>query len=485
MASHRKPKLLGKIEPRLYTKPLRPLTPETSKGFEVITFANEILQIKLFPWQEWFLIHALELDKSGSYRFRTLVLLVARQNGKTTLMQVLALWRMFLDGANLVLGTAQNLDVAEECWNGAVEMAQGVDELRDEIAAVVQVNGKKSLRLNTGERYKVQAANRRGGRGLSGDFIILDELREHQTWDAWAAISKTTLAKADAQIIGASNAGDATSVVLAHLRTIGMNELNSRTSSIGLFEWSAEDGCSVDDWDQIAQANPSLGYSITEAAIKDAIVTDPEGILRTEVFCQWVENMTSGPIPIVSWDSRCEPDSFLPDGARLAFAVDTSWSRETTWIAVAGFRDDGIPHIEVVAEHYGTDWVLPWLKERINRFAPVAIGLQESGAPVSSLYESLRIDLGDVVQGIGGQDLVRASGAFHDAVTNGPLAHTGQTQVADALAHAVARPAGDAWLWDRKHSPTDIAPVVAMTEALYLLMTTEVPDISYTPIRLR
>jgi hypothetical protein len=50
-------------------------------------------------------------------------------------------------------------------------------ELVDLLAQVVlKVNGKKSLNLKTGERYKVKAANRRAGRGLSGDVVLLDEL---------------------------------------------------------------------------------------------------------------------------------------------------------------------------------------------------------------------------------------------------------------------------------------------------------------------
>lgn len=463
----------GSETPRIWTKPLRPLTPKTTRGFEVIAFANQVLGIELHPWQKWFLIHALELNEDGSYRFRTLLLLVARQNGKTTLIQVMALWRMYLDGASLVLGTAQNLDVAEECWAGAVEMAQGVDELRDEIAQVVQVNGKKSLRLTTGERYKVQAANRRGGRGLSGEFIILDELREHQTWEAWAAITKTTMAKDDAQIVGASNAGDGTSVVLSHVRNVAISEIDDPDASVFIAEWSAPDGCSLDDWDAIAQANPSLGYTISERAIRDAKTTDPEGILRTEVFCQWVETIASGPIPMGSWESRLDTKSTLPDGARVTFAVDTSWDRLTTWIAVAGYRDDGIPHVEIVASHYGTDWVVPWLRERMPTWKPEAIGVQKVGAPASSLHEPMQLELGEVVEGLSGSELAKASGVFFDSVVNGPLAHTGQEQLTEAIRLAIARPAGDAWLPDRKNSPVDIAPFVAAIEALHLLLTSD------------
>src|SRR5438128_1399318 len=122
-------KLYGCEVPRIFTPPLRELTPATSKGFECIEFAEDVLGIELLPWQKWLLIHALELAADGSYRFRTVVLLVARQNGKSTLMQVLSLWRMYLDAARLIIGTAQNLDIAEEQWQGAVELAEGVPDL--------------------------------------------------------------------------------------------------------------------------------------------------------------------------------------------------------------------------------------------------------------------------------------------------------------------------------------------------------------------
>jgi hypothetical protein len=36
-------------------------------------------------------------------------------------------------------------------------------------------------------------------------------------------------------------------------------------------------------------------------------------------------------------------------------------------------------------------------------------------------------------------------------------------------ATAVTKPLGDGWVWDRRHSPTDIAPLVAATGAVGLL----------------
>lgn len=188
-------KRFGSETPRIFTPPLRELTPETSLGFSVIAFADDILEIVLLPWQKWLLVHMLELLPDGSLRFGIVVVLVARQNGKSTLSQVLALWFMMVQGWPLVLGTAQDLDVAEEVWQGAVDMLEDDPGLAPLIHAVVKTNGKKALVLKPGPvsgrtRYKVKAANRRAGRGLSGNLILLDELREHQNWLAWGAITK-------------------------------------------------------------------------------------------------------------------------------------------------------------------------------------------------------------------------------------------------------------------------------------------------------
>jgi hypothetical protein len=128
---------------------------------------------------------------------------------------------MFVLQVPLVIGTAQNLDISEESWDKAVEIVESVPELAAEIAHVDKTNGKKALKLTSGSRWKIAAASRKGGRGLSGDDVNLDELREHHTWDSWAAVTKTTMARPKAQIWAFSNAGDDRSVVLNDLQEKG------------------------------------------------------------------------------------------------------------------------------------------------------------------------------------------------------------------------------------------------------------------------
>jgi phage terminase large subunit-like protein len=260
------------------------LTPATSLGFSAVDFAQEVLGIRPLPWQRWLLIHAHELRPDGRFRFRTLVVLVARQNGKTSIVEVKNLWKMFVLGVPLVIGTAQNLDISEESWDKAVEIIEGTPELAAEVAHIDRTNGKKAIRTTGGSRWKIAAASRRGGRGLSGDDVNLDELREHQTWDAWGAVSKTTMARRNAQVWAFSNAGDDKSIVLNELQkqARAAAENPELDPTLGLFEWSAPDDvkctcgkpdamhepdCRLLDRAAWAAANPSLGYTVTEEAL--------------------------------------------------------------------------------------------------------------------------------------------------------------------------------------------------------------------------
>lgn len=455
------------------------------------------------PWQRWFLIHALELhptetDEYGYpvFRFRKVIMLVGRQNGKSTVMQALTLWRMYVDRASLVIGTAQDLEVAESLWAESVEMAEDIEDLGTQIEKIEKGAGKKRMILKSRESYKVKAASRRGGRGLSGELVLLDELREHQTWDAWAAVTKTTNAKSRAQIYGISNAGDVASIVLRYLRKVahaalgdpdGINagedptellpaedadeleEDDDADSALGIFEWSAPPDASTQDRDAWAQANPALGHRIRESTLASDAKIDPEWIFRTEVMCQWSDGTLEGPFPPESWESCLDPDSILPDDAEIVACLDVSWDRSMAYVAVAGVREDGRPHVELVAQRAGTEWVTGWFTDqRYPHRAKWRIVVQSSGAPASSLVEELQAKDLEVVEWKG-VDLGRACGIFYDLVRDYKLRHRKQPALDVAAATAATRPLGDAWVWDRRKSPLDCAPLVAATGAVWLI----------------
>lgn len=478
--------LIGRTEPRVFTEPLRELSPKTSRGWECIDFARDVLEVELYPWQQWLLQHALELNDDGTFRFRTVVLLVARQNGKSTLMQVLSLWRMYVDSAPLVIGTAQNLDIAEEVWQGAVDMALEVPELAAEIDQVFGQSGKKFLKLTSGSRYKVQAASRRGGRGLSGDLVIMDELREHQTWEAWSAVSNTTMARAKAQVWAASNAGDATSVVLAYLRKqahralgdpdgINDGEVFSERSdeTLGIFEWSAEPGRDIWDRDGWEQANPSLGiHGFGEKALI-AAAAQPEARFRTENLCQWVDTMREGAFPAGVWESnRVDGDVALTGTPVVSVDVRTGLNQSFA-IAVASATPAGFDLVDVAEYASGADtkWAEDYVVSEtvaiLNRHGLTEVVVDEyaENGHLIPLFESAGI----TVRKLKLHDMRDALNGLTDGLINGNVKHPGSEPLTVAVLGAGKRPSGEGFIWSQSKSTTDISPLRAVTAAWWVL----------------
>ncbi len=528
----------GCTVPRIFTPPARELTPQTTHGYSVIWFAENVLGLTLLPWQKWLFLHALELRPDGTYRFRTVIVLVARQNGKTMMMLVLALWSIYVQGLRTVIGTAQKLEKAEETWAEAVEMARAEPDLSESIAKVEEQKGRKSLQLlpdedappgASGPEYKVAAANRRGGRGSSGDRVLLDELREHQSWDAWASLSKTTLARPKAQVWTFSNAGDALSIVLRYLRALAHESVGwpdgdgdkaaldahgatgdaeadadfaqwedeFDDESLALFEWSAAPTARRGDPQVWAQANPSMNYDdfvpncITVRAIAAAFKTDPPSLFDTEVLCRWLATATGGPFPPGKWGDSLDESSVPNESARRTLCVEVSLSRSTSYVALAGTRADGLAHCEIQESGDGTDWVVPWLIERRAKYAAVVV--RKSGAQASSLLDQIRsatLPNGEPanlpVLECSGADLGRAMGIAYDAVDNGTvkhLPHPGLDLAASTA--AVKTTTGGGWEIDPVNSPTDPAPLVAWIGALWALGVPEkvrkIPQIHLWP----
>lgn len=501
----------GRTEPRIFTPPLRPLTPETSAGFSVIQFAEEVLEYKLLPWQRWLLIHALELvepklednPQIPHFRFHTVLVLVGRQNGKSKLTEILILWFMMIRCVDLVIGTAQSLGISEALWGEAVKDVQGSDVLSGYVHKVHMANGGKRLIMDVGEgrvsEYKVEAASRKGARGRTGDLVVLDELREHQDFSAWSAVSNTTLAKEDGIVWCITNAGDSSSVVLEHLRDVAHHILGDPdgrfddvddwnldigaddvdvSSALGFFEWSAPPGADPSSPETWSYANPSAGYLIGWDKLQQAYIENPPAEFLTECLCQWVTNVGEKPFPEGAWAASSDPNSYIDAGSPLVFGVDVAPDRKHSSIAVCGQRPDGDYHIELVASFTKLSMIESWFRRRIDSYGgTMTVCIQGRGCPASALISSLSAVPGLEVVLCQGTALTASCGALFDAISLSVddetvrdddimVYHLDQPGLDLAAEVAQKKTLGDGgWAWDRKRSREDISPLCAATWA--------------------
>ena len=480
----------GKTEPRIFTPPLRELTPETSLGFAAIEYANTVLDMTLYPWQEWALIHSLEitgdLGKEWKFRFRTVFFMVSRQNGKTALSTVIASFFLNILRVDAVFGTSLSMEKAEEVWEAVIKEQETHKVLANDIKTVARRNGGKKLVLTGLRTYKVGAPNRRSGRGDANDLVMLDEIREHRDWETWSAAVASTNAKPNGLTVCFSNAGDPDSVVLRQIRSQAIEKINGTkakdlggevdTNALALFEWSAPEGAATDDMEALAQANPALGYGLlTERAIMANRETFPEAKFRSECMCQQVETMLPEPFPEGAWAGGTDELSQIAPESELYWGIDLSQDRRHAVIAVCGMREDGNYHVEIVERRMGTDWALDWFQSRVDRYGGMKLAFQERGAPVSGLAEQICTIKGVTRMAQGGTDLSAGWNRFFDAIA----ACAPDNAQAGVKCYHLPQPVldlpgktcqlrnlgGGIMLPDRMKSPDDIAPLMACAMA--------------------
>lgn len=472
--------IMGKTEPRIYTPPLRKLTEKTSLGFACIDYAKNVLGRQLYPWQEWMLIHLLEivgnLDRDWHFRFRTVLILVSRQNGKTVLSEVIASFFMNVLQVKNVLGTSLSVDKAIEVLQAVIYDQEHIPVLRNEIYKISHANGNNKMTLTNNRVYKIGAPNRRAGRGDSSDLVLLDELRESKNWELWSAAVASTNAKPNAMVISFSNAGDPDSVVLRQVRAQAIAEITkdknrkqdfggSDVEALGLFEWSSEDEAETDDIEQLAQANPALGYGqLTLRALMANRTTFPENKFRSECMCQTVDTLLPEPFPKGSWDKLLDPTSIIADDSSIYYGIDLSADRKIVSIAACGQREDGNWHIEVVASRSGTNWALDWFRERVVK-APMKLAFQGRGAPVCGLAEQICTLDGVERCAIEGAALADGWARFYDGIAANDgvkvyhldqpiLNHCAKIMQLKNFGNGTSLP-------DRMKSPDDIGPLFA------------------------
>lgn len=466
--------MLGSVTPRVFTPPLVEgaagpcgcgcaLTPETSYGFDVDDFARDVLGQPLDPWQRWVVIHAGELLPDGRPRFRKILIIVARQNGKTHLLKVLTLFWMFVEGWPLILGQSTTLATAKESWQGAQDIASVAPDLAPNFGKVRRDNNDPHWLTTTGSKYKIAAANRKGGRGLSTDRLIVDELREHKDWVAWNAALPTMNARPYAQAFLITNQGDDQSVVLDSLRNAG---LAGTDDELGLIEYSAPDGASPLDAEALAAANPNLGYRLSlKSLLADAARAlenggEEESSFRTEIMCQRVRALDAA-INHTAWASSVLPGDLTAElmRHRIALCVDISPDRLHATLAAAAVLPDDRVRVQVVATwqgHRATEQLRAELPALVARVRARTLGWMPTG-PAAALAASLKERKGRAAWPPQGTSVEEISGevaavcmGFAEQVESGAVVHGDEAILNAHVLGAAKLWNGDRWRYERK-----------------------------------
>ena len=449
--------LQGVVEPRIWTQ--SPDLP--SYGIDFMEFCDSI-GYELLPWQKWLAHEICKVDENDKWHFKEVGCIISRQNGKSTFMQLMILWRMFALGQKLQVHTAHKLTTSSEIFWKIDDTIQSYAQLVEQFQKKYETKGSQEIKLKGGQRYLVRA-NNSAARGIAApDTIYLDEVREYKDDEIWSSLRYTQMASANPQALIFSNAGDQHSIVLNRLRERGLAAAAGADDRIGWFEWSAEPGCDIRDRKAWAQANPSLGHTISIENLETAM-SDDESIVRTELLCQWV-SVVNPAISASNWAAGAQPGLKLNKEQDTWMAIDLSPDRREAALIAAQQNGD---EINVVLLQTWTNPVNLDAKQIANDIAAwyrkyptqtVAYSRQTSGAAAALLTPA-----GISTTPIDGALYGQACDEMLSAITSGRLKHPDQDEFNRQVLSAVKLPFKDGgWYLGRKVSNATICAAVAM-----------------------
>lgn len=457
------------IEPAYRTCP--PYT--KTYGDEVIDLAGSV-DLTLDDFQR-----ALEFDwfsarpTSDEWNVTEGAIICPRQNLKTVALEAAVLAKLFLFRDRLITWTAHKYDTAQEAFLDIKVYVDNYDHLRKAVKSISIAKGDESIELVTGERLQFLARTSHGGRGMSGDTLILDEALKLQD-SHMGALIPTLSARRGAQILYGSSAGDAPASVLRSIRDRG----RAGQGRLAYTEFCAADadcdledcshrpdtpGCALDREDLLYDANPALGMP-DRLQLEFIQQTERRSMPPTEFtrerFGWWDDpaEVHSIAMPEEVWKRCADPTSTLDGKPTLAVAMTPD--RGTVSLVAAGIRSDGQAHIEVVRHGRAGEWFVPEVVDVARRQnAEVALHPGHAVGALLPELEAARLRLVPTNNG----DYTQACGAFYDAAMDGRLHYRPpQPELDDAVRRASRRAYGEAWRW----SGDDICALVAATQAL-------------------
>jgi len=448
--------------------------------------------LHLDPWQQLVLRDSLGEQPNGEWSAFEVGLVVPRQNGKGSILEAREIVGLFLLDEELILHSAHEFKTAQEAFRRVHRLIDNTPALKKRVARVRTSHGEEGIELKDGRRLRFVARSTGSGRGFSADLVILDEAY-NLPGEAMAALLPTLSARPNPQVWYTSSAGMEESSWLRKIRRRGMSGESKR---LAYFEWSAQTEAknyeaALTDREEWARANPALGIRIREDFIEAELDAMDGMEFARERLGIWYDEEADVVIRAKDWKAVADEDSEIAEDSELVFGVDVSLNRTHGAISVCGRREDGLLHTELIEYREGTYWMVPRILELIEEYSPRAVMI-DPGGPAGGLLSGLaeagveshhgRNNDDGVLFQLTTRECGQACGAFYDLVVNDEMRHTDQGPVNTAVSGAKQRPMSDAWVWHRKESRFDVAPLVASTLAAHGFVLYGTPEEPRTPM---
>ena len=422
-------------------------------------------------WQEHTLALLLSRDASGLPTYATVVVIICRQNGKTTLLYVAA-W-VWLTAGLLVSFTSHERQKAREKWEEVVVALMTVSPRRYRVSR--RPGSERLTDLRTGGRFDLVTPDDAGGRSDTYDVVVVDEAA-HISPRYLRAAQATMLTRPDAQVVLISSAGHEESEDLDRAReaAVAQQPLPIEARSSGIIEFSAKDTAglgNIDVRDESIWERCIPTLDLPGGARREALRTAVDA-LSAPVFAREFLGVRSGspesaPITRDIW-TRALADQMPPwdQLTNVVVAADCDPDQTSGAVAVAAVHTaTGQMWAALAAHDSGTSWIegdtLALARRRRARKTVI-----DAATPAAAM--AARLDRGGArVDLTSAQEMARSCAALVTMLHGRSISIVADDALTAAATGASRRPIADAgWAFRRRtNSVLDITPIVAVALA--------------------
>lgn len=406
----------------------------------------------------------------GTWAARQVAVSAPRQNGKSEIIVARALAGVLLFEEQTIIVSAHQQDTAREVFSRILDLVEQYPALERRVDSVMRAVNREYVRFNSGQTIRFKARSTGSGRGFSCDCLLLDEAQILGA-AAWSAILPTMSARPNPQawLLGTPPTDNDDGEVFERLRGLG---LEGKESRIAYLEWSADPEAPINDPETWASANPAYGTRIDHDAIATELASMGEEQFRMERLGIWPAVSRHIPVIKASEWRELQTDGPAANTPPTALGVDMSHGMD---ISVAGAWVDGESvHVEEVWAGSNVAAAIQWVTAAAGKRTEVVI---DALSPASQMIPEL-VSKRVKVKRSTAPDMTKGCLMFETRAKAATLSHSGQPQLAAAVAGARKRPIGDAggWGWDRRDSTVSIHQLVAATLALLSATSTRRPS---------
>lgn len=458
------------VEPAFYSAPefSKTLGPEVADLAELAGFAPD-------PEQRLALDAIFAMRPDNKVAALEAAVVACRQNIKTGLFKQCALGWLFVTDQRLIVWSAHEFSTSQEAHRDLAELITNCDPLRKRVKAITNGNGDEGIELLTGQRVKFRARTKTGGRGLSGDKIVLDEAFALQATHMGSLFPLLSV-RPDPQVLYGSSAGLTSSGVLRSIRDRGRaggdprlaylewtDDLPGSCSSPACDHALGSLGCRLDDEARWHRSNTQLGRRMTIEYVRAERRALPAAEFARERMGWWDDpvDLSSMAVSPEVWATLANPQ---PRPASATLVLDVAADQSTATLAAAWKCPGGV-QVQLADHRAGTSWVVakcvelgwPVLLVKNGTAAFLQADLERAGVRVTTVDRSFFVD---------------ACGSLNQQVTAGTVWHGNQPALNDAVKVARWSPTGEAGVRVLARKDPAVSPLIAFTLALHAVSST-------------